>query len=182
MANFEKLLSTSISDIKNRLRNKYDNEVKIKTLNYFDTKEYDKLSNEYKTLDKKRDEINKLMREVESKKNKLKPSITFESEEWVKKTLGYYKYWITEPEVQAMKELHDKPIYTNQQEFTNLSSKFMNAMNLWVGTKEKRNILMSFYNLDWKSLWIDIPPEMNFNEVKIKDGKIISDTSKLLSN
>ena len=55
-------------------------------------------------------------------------------------------------------------------------------MNLAVWTKEKRAILMSFYNLDWKSLGIDIPPEMNFSDVKIEDWKIISDTSKLLSN
>jgi len=182
MANFDKLLSTSIYDISRRLQDKYNEEVKIKTLDYFDTKEYDKLTTKYNKLEQQREDIWKQMRNIEDIKSKLKPSESFESKEWLRDNNYSACYNMNEPKAQAIITLHNKPVYTNIQEFVNLSSKFTNAMNLWVGTKEKRNILMSFYKLDWKSLWIDIPPEMNFSDVNIKDGKIISDTSKLLSN
>ena len=179
--NFRKLLDTCISEIHKSVNDKYNDTVKETELKHYDTKEYQAKDQLIKEMTNKISQLEKEKRRLESERDSLRPSVSFEWKEWLSEN-NYATRNATEAYYLACKELHNEPVHTNIEQFRLLSNKFMNAMNIAVWTKEQRNILMSFYNLDWKSLGIDIPPEMNFSEVEVKDGKIISDTSKLLSN
>lgn len=183
MANFDKLLEASVQDIKRSVNTKYDQTLTEEKAKYYNKEQHSQYADMIDKVQMQIDELQKKKRELEDAKDKLIPDMSFEWKEWCSEN-GYHVGYgnRTEPAYLARKALHDQPVYRNIAEFDALSNKYINAMNIAVGTKEKRAILMSFYNLDWKSLWIDVPPEMNFNEVEIKDGKIISDTSKLLSN
>ena len=182
MANFEKLLAASINDITRSLKDRYSDEVTKLTLDHYDSKEYLSMWKDIKALQEEILNLEKERRQMEDAQSKLIPELSFEWKEWLEANwYGYWNYWTKEPKYKAIRELHTEDVYNNIKQFDRLSYKFSNAMALWVWTKDKHKILMSFYTLDWKSLWIDIPPEMDFSNVDIKDWKIISDTSRLLN-
>ena len=180
--NFRKLLDTSINQIDRRLKEKYEDTLKETALKYFDNEKYNSIWQQIIDLNNQIDELKTEVRRLESQKESFKPKLSFEWEEWMKNN-WYSSYFRKEDEstYQARRELHNEPVYKNIEEFRKLSMKFINAIWLAVWSKDQRNVLLSFYNLDWKSLGIDIPPSMDFGLCEVKDWKIISDT-KLLSN
>jgi hypothetical protein len=69
----------------------------------------------------------------------------------------------------------------NQEEFEIIWDRFINMIDLACGDKERRSVLLQFYSIDWKSLGIDVPCDLNIGNIQIVDGRIISDATKLLN-
>ena len=179
--NFNKILETAIGEIHRELSNNYESKYRELSEKYTDTETIEEIKNRISKMEHQRAKLYDDIQRAEKELREAKTSVTFEQEKWLREN-GYSSYSATEADYKARKELHDGIEKQNEVEFDNLKRKFLNAMNLAVGAKEKREVLFKFYSLDWKSLGISIPPDMNFAEVEIKDGKIISDSSKLLSN
>jgi hypothetical protein len=53
-------------------------------------------------------------------------------------------------------------------------------MQLAVG-KEKRAVLLDFYNIDWNGLWIDCPMDKNIWAIEVKDWELKVEVKGLLA-
>jgi len=85
-----------------------------------------------------------------------------------------------ESDVSAYGKLLNDSSFTNILEFQKIREKYLTAMNLSINEKKRREFLLKFFTLDWKSLGIDIPLNLNFENMSIKNGNINSG-SKLLN-
>ena len=93
--------------------------------------------------------------------------------------------WITflwrQSSLNAFKKLKWWPIHLNYINQKDISIKYKQMMALAVTTKEKRNILFSLYNMNWKSVWVMLPVDMDIESISIKDWLIVTN-HKQLSN
>jgi len=181
--NFTKILDTAINSIKNTLTTNYI-DLKNKTkLEFLDSKSQVKLQKQINTLKKQIDSLEKQRSELQNNLTTLDPIIPY----YDRKDLEY-KYpnseissYSTVSEAKAIVKLINSSVNLNREEFNKIAARFVSMMQLAVWGKEQRNVLLNFYSLDWKSLGIDIPTDLNINNIQIKDGKIIADTTLLLT-
>lgn len=171
--NFMKILATAVSEINQGLVNSY-----VQKFNK--QKESLSLTSAQESLKQKialkKAEVKKLEDEFEA----LDPSITYEERDQANNQGVQICNLRRQSDVEVKKELDTDPVTTNILEFQNIAERFKGMMNLAVGGKEQRNILLQFYTLDWKSLGIDVPCDLNISNIKIENGVIISDSTKLL--
>lgn len=171
--NFMKILMTAIGEINQGLINKYVTKFNELKGSQSVTAEQAKLKD---LIAQKKSEL----KQLEEKFEALDPSITYEERDEANNNGIQICNLRRQSDIQAKKELDEAPECTNILEFQNIAERFKGMMNLAVGGKEQRNILLQFYTLDWKSLGIDVPCDLNISNIKIENGVIISDSTKLL--
>lgn len=173
--NFGKILNTAMQQIRNSLELKYKAAVVKAKEEYTNAGEQKKIKNKIRSLEK---EIEILNKELEA----YDPCVTSDQKD---KILAEHpelsiNLFTRMSDVNKQLTVDKMPVSTNRDEFERIAERFNNMMNLAVGGKEQRNILFQFYTLDWNSLGIDIPCNLDISNIEIKDGKIVSDTKKLL--
>lgn len=173
--NFGKILNTAICQIRNSLAQKYQIAVIKAKEEFTNAGEQRKIKNKIKSLEK---EIEVLQKELDA----FDPYVTYEQKEKLmaehpELSIGAYTRL---SDVNKQLTVDVLPVCTNQYEFENIAKRFGSMINLAVGGKEQRNILFQFYTLDWKSLGIDVPCDLDISNIEIKDGVIVSDTVKQL--
>jgi len=149
--NFLKLLETAGFEIRKSIDTKYESSLKLEEEKYYDTDQDQIFKDQIIKLESEEKKINMQIDALKHKRKQLIPALSFEGKQWLDAN-GYSTRNKNEVDYLAVKALHDTPLYTNKEEFTKINSRFYNAMNLAVTSKEKRDILLSYYNLDWKSL------------------------------
>ncbi len=150
--------------------------------------ELEKASLEKESLENERDRIYKLYEEIKSKiRDKDKELDSIKS-----KINSIY------PRVQSNKlldlvtitykntshqEALDKIIWTeevnNIQALEAIEMKFNQLMALAITPKEKRDVVLQFYSIDWDSLWVVLPMDKNIWDVKVINW-VINVWNKLL--
>lgn len=91
--------------------------------------------------------------------------------------IGYTS--IRNSDIVAYEELIEDLSFINKKEFENIYQKYSTGMSMAVNAKEQRELLFKFFSLDWKGLGIDVPLDLNFEEMSIKNGVINSGTKLL---
>ncbi len=172
--NFGKILQTAMAEIRQSLTIKYQAARKEAKDAFTDIGKQKELKEEIVSHE---NEIKRLKGELE----RLDPVIDFGMREDLQARGIDARYDWKESDVHLALTLEQSPVATNRMEFENIAKRFESMMNLAVGGKEQRNILFQFYTLDWKSLGIDVPCDLDISNIEIKDGKISSDTKKFLA-
>lgn len=172
--NFGKILQTAMNEIRVSLSTKYAIARKEAKDAFTDMGKQKGIKDK---IQAHKDEIKRLEGELE----RLDPIVSYEMITDLAEQGIEARYNWRESDVHLALNLDKSPVATNREEFENIAKRFESMMNLAVGGKEQRNILFQFYTLDWKSLGIDVPCDLDISNIEIKDGKISSDTKKLLA-
>jgi len=175
--NFIKIFNRAADDIYDLLRREYNEVVEdLKDKLSFSWKQKE-LKAEIKQIDDEISRLNKIKSFKEDELRLLDSALTSnERKERIKLT------WINKSDVRNLRmsdllvtrELVNNKVKINLDEFEKIRNKFTNMLELAVWSKEQRNILLQFYSLNWKSLWIDVPPDLDIKSIKIENWIINS--------
>ena len=184
--NFIKIFNHAADEIKLSLIIKYKkmfNEIKK---NHYNSVKEKELKEKLDSLDKQRCDLITEISKLNDDLKLLDPQLTTEQKERSNKldlTLFWW-LWLSErnmrnSDLNTLEALAAHPVNINIQEFEKIRSKFINMLNLSVWSKEQRAVLLNFYSLDWKQLWVDVPPDLNIKDITISNW-ILNSGIKLL--
>ena len=184
--NFIKIFNHAADEIKSSLIIKYKkmfNEIKK---NHYNSVKEKELKEKLDSLDKQRCDLITEISKLNDDLKLLDPQLTTEQKERSNKldlTLFWW-LWLSErnmrnSDLNTLEALAAHPVNINIQEFEKIRSKFINMLNLSVWSKEQRAVLLNFYSLDWKQLWVDVPPDLNIKDITISNW-ILNSGIKLL--
>ena len=171
--NFRKVFNTAAIMIENSIKMKRSE---------FISKLIDALpvSIEIKDLEKEIKIHEDIIRKLKNKIEQRKDIVSYNDRQTLEKVIGVNPYNLSRAGYNILMKNKDKKEFTNINALQDIVGRFDRMLSLAVDSKEERNILLKFYTLDWKSLGIDVPAELDISNIEIKNGVIISD-SKLLS-
>jgi len=180
MANFKKMLEDWISTVNKSLfnqREKYDKDyeneffksiwinIKIERINDINKKIND--------LGHERDKIQWEIKDMNSRISTEKYNeIVGEWYNWSSRNCNESDYFI-------FKKTKDSISVMNYKNFNAIIKRFRQQMWFAISAKEQRSVLAEFYQLDWLSLWIELPIDVRFDKIIIEEW-IIKVTQKLL--
>ena len=172
--NFIKVLDQAIYDIENKLLNIKENKYKEIKSSVFN-------SEQQKQLYKEAEELELKAKELKQKAALLDPSMTVEEEKEYIELTSSSTWNKRKSDLLTVKELVNDSSVINVEEFKKIKTKFQNMIKLAVWSKEQREILLRFYSIDWKQLWIDVPPDIDIKSVTVENW-ILNSGIKLISN
>lgn len=174
------MLDESIQTAKNSLSNLINNLEKKFEKEFFISKWIQEMLDRKESIYK---EI-ALLREEESKIDwlirDLNPRISSDKFKEIKEE--WYPYGdrnCNESDYYIWKNIKDTTEYKNDKNFSSIVKRFNQQMWFAISQKEQRSVLAEFYQLDWLSLWIEIPMDVRFDKITIEDW-VIKVTQKLL--
>ena len=182
MANFKNLLNEWIDTAEQSLILNRNNYLEKYENIYFSNLWIDSKLNRIK-------EINLMIEKLKYEKSKIEWEIKdLNPRLWSEKFNEILEMWYTgcsrntnESDYFVFMNTKDSIVVKNVQNFSAIRKRFTQSMNFAISPKEQRLVLSEFSNLDWNSLWIDIPIDVRFDKITIEDWEI-KVTQKLLSN
>ncbi len=160
---------TSLSNEKNKAFDKAKQE-------YLMTTDIKDLMKTKEDLEKQKDKIVKEIRVLWDRIFDADPYAT----DWEKKEawIGWFRT-MKKSSVAAEKAIMDLPATLNLEAFGSITTKFKQMMALSIWAKEQREVLAKFYWLNWTSLGIELPIDINIQDIDISDWIINVNTKQL---